>query len=109
MHVELNEVELQRNVKLAGGKWIPQHKVWHLRYDQAVAIGLEARIELRKVPNTRSPGNRKVCGNGSMGRGGGAVRGASGDLPVPQLASGEAATRPRLPVPSPPLEPLPRL
>jgi len=42
-------------------------------------------------------------GNGSMGRGGGAVRGASGGRTVPQLASGEAAGRPKLPVPSPPL------
>lgn len=52
VRVELNETELQRKVKLAGGKWFPQHKVWHLRYDQAVALGLEARIEHRKVSNT---------------------------------------------------------
>lgn len=52
VRVELNETELQRKVKHAGGKWFPQHKVWHLRYDQAVALGLEARIEHRKVSNT---------------------------------------------------------
>lgn len=52
VRVELNETELQRKVKLAGGKWFSQHKVWQLRYDQAVALGLEARIEHRKVSNT---------------------------------------------------------
>lgn len=52
VRVELNEGELQRKVKLAGGKWFPQHKVWRLRYDQAVALGLEDRIEHRKVSNT---------------------------------------------------------
>lgn len=52
VRVELNETELQRKAKLAGGKWFPQHKVWQLRYDQAVALGLEARIENRKVSNT---------------------------------------------------------
>lgn len=54
VRVELNETELQRKVKLAGGKWFPQLKVWQLRYDQAVALGLEARIEHRKVSNTRN-------------------------------------------------------
>ncbi len=52
VRVELNEAELQRNVNLAGGKWFAQYKVWRLRYDQAVALGLEARIEHRKVSNT---------------------------------------------------------
>jgi hypothetical protein len=59
VRVELNEVELQRKVKLAGGKWFPQHKVWHLRYDQAVAPGLESRIEQCKVSNTRNLGKTK--------------------------------------------------
>jgi hypothetical protein len=59
VRVELNEVELQRKVKLAGGKWFPQHKVWHLRYDQAVAPGLESRIEQRKVSNPRNLGKTK--------------------------------------------------
>jgi len=59
VRVELNEVELQRRVKLAGGKWFPPHKVWRLRYDQAVALGLESRIEQCKVSNTRNLGKTK--------------------------------------------------
>lgn len=59
VRVELNEVELQRKVKLADGKWFPRDKVWYLRYDQAVALGLESRIEQRKVSNTRNLGKTK--------------------------------------------------
>ncbi len=59
VRVELNEAELQCRVKLAGGKWSPQHKVWHLRYDQAGALSLESRIEQRKVSNTRSLGKTR--------------------------------------------------
>ncbi|MFN0111700.1 MAG: hypothetical protein ACKVZH_22820 [Blastocatellia bacterium] len=59
VRVELNETELQRKVKLAGGKWFSQHKVWQLRYDQAVALGLEARIEHRKVSSTTNPRKSK--------------------------------------------------
>lgn len=59
VRVELNEAELQRKVKLAGGKWFPQHKVWRLRYEQTVALGLEARIEHRKVSSTTNLGKSK--------------------------------------------------
>jgi hypothetical protein len=38
------EVEVGRQVKRAGGKWNPQKKVWELRYDQAVRLGLREQI-----------------------------------------------------------------
>jgi hypothetical protein len=38
------EVEVGRQVKRAGGKWNPQKKVWELRYDQVVKLGLQDRV-----------------------------------------------------------------
>jgi hypothetical protein len=42
--VDWGEVELGRQVRGAGGKWNPGKKVWELRYDQVLALGLEDRI-----------------------------------------------------------------
>lgn len=44
IRVALGEVDVRRQVKQAGGKWNPQKKVWELRYDQVVRLGLQARI-----------------------------------------------------------------
>jgi hypothetical protein len=49
VRVELAEVELQRKVKQAGGKWNPTRRLWEIRYDQAVKLGLKGRIEKPKV------------------------------------------------------------
>jgi len=49
VRVAFQEVEMQRNVKRAGGKWNPQRRLWEMRYDQAVALGLKDRIEEPKV------------------------------------------------------------
>jgi hypothetical protein len=43
-------------VKRAGGTWNPDRKVWELRYDRAVALGLEGRI----VPDTGSQGGQGI-------------------------------------------------
>ena len=40
------EAELARQVKNAGGKWNAQKKLWEIRYDRALALGLEKRIVL---------------------------------------------------------------
>ena len=53
LRVTFQEVELQRQVKRAGGKWNPERRLWGLRYDQAVALGLEERIEEPKVSTIR--------------------------------------------------------
>ena len=42
--IALPEVEVRRQVKRAGGRWDPQRRVWELRYDQVVALGLEDRV-----------------------------------------------------------------
>ncbi len=46
---ELAEVELQRRIKQAGGKWNPARRLWELRYDQALKLGLKGRIENPQV------------------------------------------------------------
>jgi len=61
--VELQETELQRRVKQAGGKWNSAKRVWEIHYDRAVALGLKKRIvklemsDIRhhQVSNTRHP------------------------------------------------------
>ena len=54
IHGVFKEIELQRQVKQAGGKWNPGRRVWEMRYDRAVALGLKDRIEQRKVSDTRN-------------------------------------------------------
>jgi hypothetical protein len=49
LRVGLKETDLQRRVKAAGGKWNPGRRVWEIRYDQVVRLGLIDRIELRNV------------------------------------------------------------
>ncbi len=46
IRVGMPEVEVRRRVKRAGGRWVPHRRVWELRYDQVVALGLESRIVL---------------------------------------------------------------
>ena len=42
--VSLSEVDLQRRVKAAGGKWDRQRQAWEIRYDRVQALGLTDRI-----------------------------------------------------------------
>jgi hypothetical protein len=44
LRVAFAEVAVRERVKQAGGKWNPDRKVWEIRYDQAVALGLDTRI-----------------------------------------------------------------
>jgi len=44
VQVKWGEVEVARRVKEAGGTWNRQKKVWELRYDRVVDLGLEGRI-----------------------------------------------------------------
>ncbi|HEX9005141.1 MAG TPA: hypothetical protein VGB07_34845 [Blastocatellia bacterium] len=52
VRVEFAEVELQRKVKQAGGRWNPTRRLWEIRYDQAARLGLKSRIEKPKVSDT---------------------------------------------------------
>ena len=56
VRVAFKEVELQRQVKQAGGKWNPARRLWEMRYDKALALDLKDRIDAPKISDTE---NRK--------------------------------------------------
>jgi hypothetical protein len=62
VQVAFREAELQQQVRQAGGKWNPTRRVWELRYDRAVALGLKDRIASDDVSISR---NKKVSTNRS--------------------------------------------
>jgi hypothetical protein len=45
LRIAWDEVELQRRVKAAGGRWLAQPKRWALRYDVAERLSLLDRID----------------------------------------------------------------
>lgn len=53
LKVELSEVNLQKQLRQAGGKWNRQLRLWEIRYDQAVKLELQARIDPSTMPNNR--------------------------------------------------------
>jgi hypothetical protein len=53
LRVALNEVNLQRLVKQAGGKWNREKRLWELQLDQALALGLSDRVQPIVVSNSR--------------------------------------------------------
>ncbi len=55
VRVAAKEVELQRQVKQAGGRWNPVERVWEMPYGRAITQGLKDRIEKRRVSNSRHP------------------------------------------------------
>jgi hypothetical protein len=52
VRIGFTEVDMREQVKQAGGKWNRSRKVWELRYDQVVALRLEARIVEEEASNT---------------------------------------------------------
>jgi len=60
VRVGLHEVALQRQVKQAGGTWNPSVRLWELRRDLALKLGLKDRIESIEVSISR---NQKVSTN----------------------------------------------
>ena len=53
VRIGLKEVELQQQMKQAGGRWNPERRLWEIRYDRAVELGLKARIERGEVSSIR--------------------------------------------------------
>ena len=49
IRVAWGEAELARTIKAAGGQWNRQQRVWELRYDQIVALGLLDRLVTPEV------------------------------------------------------------
>jgi hypothetical protein len=44
VRVAFAETELRQRVKAAGGRWKADRKLWELRYDEVVRLGLGGRI-----------------------------------------------------------------
>ncbi len=44
IRVEYWETDVRDKVKAAGGIWRPRHKLWEMRYEDVVALGLESRV-----------------------------------------------------------------
>ena len=42
--VAFPERDLRRQIKDAGGVWNPDKQAWEVRYDRAIALGIETRI-----------------------------------------------------------------
>jgi hypothetical protein len=46
VRISLNEVELQRRVKLAGAKWNSARRVWEMQHDKAVSLVINGKLSL---------------------------------------------------------------
>jgi hypothetical protein len=72
IRIELQEMHWRNRVKMAGGKWNPDRKLWELPYGQVRKLGLTERIqgsevsangksaELRPAPKVSDNGKKKV-------------------------------------------------
>jgi hypothetical protein len=60
VRVGLREVELQRRVRQAGGKWNPARRLWEVKRGQALKLGLQDRIEVAEGSISSNP---KVAAN----------------------------------------------
>jgi hypothetical protein len=50
LRVAFADVAVRDRVKQAGGTWDPERRVWQLRYDRVVALGLNSRIVAHRHP-----------------------------------------------------------
>jgi len=57
LRVAFADVAVRDRVKQAGGTWNPARRVWHLRYDRVVALGLNSRIVDEPASNSGCPGS----------------------------------------------------
>ena len=57
LRVVFADVAVRDRVKQAGGTWNPERRVWQLRYDRVVALGLNSRIVDEPVSNCGCPGS----------------------------------------------------
>jgi len=55
LRVAFADVALRDRVKQAGGTWNPKRRVWQLRYDHVVALGLTSRIVDEPASNSGCP------------------------------------------------------
>ena len=50
-----SESDLREQVKARGAIWRPRQKLWKMRYDDIVALGLESRVVAEDVPENDEP------------------------------------------------------
>jgi hypothetical protein len=55
LRVAFADVAVRDQVKQAEGTWNPERRVWQLRYDRVVALGLHSRIVDDSASNSRCP------------------------------------------------------
>jgi hypothetical protein len=55
LRVAFADVAVRDRVKQAGGTWNPDRRVWQLRYDRVLALGLTSRIVDEPASSTRCP------------------------------------------------------
>jgi hypothetical protein len=55
LRVAFADVAVRTRVKQAGGTWNPERRVWQLRYDRVVALGLGSHIVDEPASNSRCP------------------------------------------------------
>jgi hypothetical protein len=55
VRVGLQEVELQRRLRQAGGKWNPARRLWEMKRGQALKLGLQNRIEVAEGSISNNP------------------------------------------------------
>jgi len=55
MRVAFAEMAVRDRVKQAGGTWNPERRLWQLRYDHVVALGLNHRIVNKSASTNRCP------------------------------------------------------
>ena len=44
IRIAIDEIEVRRRVKTAGGKWDLRRQVWQLPYEKVTALGISDRI-----------------------------------------------------------------
>jgi len=57
LRVAFADVAVRDRVKQAGGTWNPERRVWQLRYDRVVALGLNGRIVDEPASNSACQGS----------------------------------------------------
>ena len=55
LRVAFADLAVRDRVKQAGGAWNPERRVWQLRYDPVVVLGLTSRIVDERVSNSGCP------------------------------------------------------
>ena len=70
IRIELNEINWRNRVKMAGGKWNPNRKLWEIPYGQVRKLGLTERIQPPNLSDNGKlaelPRQQNVSDNGKL-------------------------------------------